>query len=313
MKIRKRSLCVIAGLLAALLLTGCSQRELQTNIGQEKIQVYASIYPIYDFAQKIGRDRIDLKLVTPPGAEPHDWEPTAKSIAKMKEADVFIYNGAGFEGWVDKLVQTIDSDSLIVVDASSGVELLEAKDHIHDHGHAQEHQVDPHIWLDPIRAKKQAENIKNAFIQADPANRAFYEKNYGAFSEEIESLHKQYKEVLSSVRRKEIIVSHAAFGYLAERYGLEQIPISGISPQEEPSPAKMAQITKLCRDRQVKYIFLETLASPKLAEVLANETGARTAVLNPMGGLTQQEIDAGKDYFSIMKENLEVLKKALGE
>ncbi len=312
MKIQKWILCIIVGLLAVSLLTGCSQRaEIQTNISPKKIQVYASIYPMYDFAQKIGKDRIDLKLVTPPGAEPHDWEPTARNIAEMKEADVFIYNGAGFESWVDKLVRTIDSDSLILVDTSSGVELLKATDHIHDHGHA--HQMDPHIWLDPIRAKKQAENIQNAFIQADPANRAFYEKNYQEFSEEIESLHKQYRDALSNVKRREMIVSHAAFGYLAERYGLEQIPISGISPQEEPSPAKMAQITRLCRERQVKYIFFETLASPKLAEVLADEVGAQTAVLNPIGGLTQQEIDAGKDYFSIMKENLEVLKKALGE
>lgn len=167
--------------------------------------------------------------------------------------------------------------------------------------------------MDPIRAIKQAENIKDALIQADESNRDFYEANYQEFADRLKALDARYEEALNNVKKKEIVVAHAAFGYLADRYGLEQIPVSGLNPQEEPSAVGLVQITKLLREKGIKYVFFETLTSPKLSEVLANEVGAGTAVLNPIGGLTQEEMDAGKDYITVMEENLETLKIVLGE
>lgn len=301
-----------------------------------KIKVYASIYPMYDFAKQIGKDKIDLSLMVPPGAEPHSWEPTAKLMAQMEEADVFIYNGVQMEMWVEKLIGSLSNENLIVVEASEGVDLLklneydyhghseklyELEDH-DDHKHEKHHEeeqhhdhhygeYDPHVWLDPIRAIQQAENIKNALVKADKKNEDFYEENFNEFADRLMKLDKKFREELNNRKLDEIVVAHAAFGYLAERYGLIQIAISGLNPQEEPSAAKMVKITELVKEYGIKYIFFEALTSPKLSEVLAKETGAKTSILNPIGGLTEEEINAGKDYITVMKENLYNLKKAL--
>jgi len=316
----KRKIFSIFLVMIMLVAGACSiQQRPQTSAEERdgKLLVYASIYPMYDFAQKIGGDKIDLRMMVPPGAEPHDWEPTAKLMAQMEKADVFIYNGVNMEMWADKLVKSISSEKLKVVEASSGVSLIKLEDH--EEGEYGKHEgeednhgdYDPHVWLDPMRALKQAENIKNAFVAADEENMEFYESNFNEFANKLRELDQKYREELKDRKLNEIVVAHAAFGYLADRYGLEQISVSGLTPQEEPSAAKMAQITELVREHGIKYIFFETLTSPKLAKVIANETGAKTAVLNPVGGLTKDEIEEGKGYISIMEDNLEILKKAL--
>lgn len=328
----RKLISIILIITLSLFITSCTN-QLKPQVSDEdkgKLKVYASIYPMYDFAKKIGKDKIDVKLMVPPGAEPHHWEPTAKLMAELKKADVFIYNGINMEMWVDKVIGSLNNENLIVVEASKGIDLLkfdnyESEIYNHEgHGHEEGHEeheedkhehhhgeYDPHVWLDPIRAIKQAENIKNALIKADEENKKFYEENFNEFAKKLRDLDRKYKEGLSDRKTDYIVVAHAAFGYMADRYGLEQISISGLSPQEEPSAAKMARISELVREHGVKYIFFETLTSPKLAEVIAKETGAKTAVLNPIGGLTKEDIDKGKDYISAMEENLEVLKKAI--
>ncbi|WP_052045174.1 metal ABC transporter substrate-binding protein [Caloranaerobacter azorensis] len=297
---------------------GCANKgvENEKQNSEGKLRVYASIYPMYDFAKNIGKDKIDLHLMIPPGAQPHDWEPTAKLMTELENADVFIYNGVMMEPWVDKLLDTIDNKKLIVVKASENVELLKVQDYI-THGHEEKNhhhgEYDPHVWLDPIRAMKQAENIKNAFIKADYKKKDFYEKNFKEFVEKLKALDEEYRHKLSKVKNREIVVSHAAFGYMAKRYGLIQIPIRGLNPKEEPSAAKLSEIADIMKDKKIKYIYFETLTNPKVAEVLATEVGAKTAVLNPIGGLTKEEMDSGKDYLKAMKENLETLIRTLGE
>lgn len=291
----------------------------------KKIEVYASIYPMYYFAKEIGKEKIDLELMVPPGAEPHDWEPTAKLMARMERADIFIYNGVQMEMWAERVIGALSNEKLIVVEASKGIELLkleedlgEHEEHDEDHEnekHDEEHhghgEYDPHVWLDPVRAIEQAKNIKDAFVKADLENKEFYEANFNKLSDKLKELDDKFRKELKDKKMDQIVVAHAAFGYLADRYGLKQVSISGLTPQEEPSAFKMAQITELVKEHGVKYIFYETLTSPKLSEVLAEETGAQTAVLNPIGGLPIEDIEAGKDYISIMEENLESLKKAL--
>lgn len=299
-------------------MAGCSKptQRSEEQAPKDKIVVYASFYPMYDFAKNIGKDKIDLKLMIPAGVEVHDWEPTAKLMGDMEKADVFIYNGLEMEPWAEKLIASVQNDQWIVVEASKGVALLEAEEH-EEEEHGEEEgahgDYDPHVWLNPMNALKQAENIKNAFVKVDKANQDFYERNFKEFTDKLKALDQKFQEELRNVKRKEIVVAHGAFGYLAHRYGLEQVPIAGLSPQEEPSAAKLAEITKFAKERNLKYIFFETLTSPRLAEVLAQEVGAKTAVLNPIEGLTQEEMKAGKDYISVMEENLKTLKKALME
>lgn len=316
MKNKILSLCI--GIFMLVALNGCSKESIQDNKSKEdKIIVYSSFYPMYDFTKNIGKDKIELKTIVPSGVEAHDWEPSAKLITQMKDADVIVYNGLEIEPWVDKLVSAIDNDKLVVVEASKGVNLLKGDEHTeerevkgkeHPHG-----EYDPHVWLDPINAIKQSENIKDALIKVDGKNKDFYESNYKEFSNKLKALDNKYKNGLTNLKTNEIVVAHSAFGYLTNRYGLKQIAVSGLSPQEEPSVTKMAEITKIAKEHQLKYIFFETLTNPKLAQVLAKEVGAKTAVLNPIEGLTKEDIKSERDYISIMEENLDTLKRALKE
>ncbi|MGI6704227.1 MAG: metal ABC transporter substrate-binding protein [Clostridia bacterium] len=301
-----------------LMITGCTNSTgQQSRIAEKRSKplVYASIYPMYDFAKNIGGDRIDLRMVVPVGAEPHDWEPTAKLIVALEEADVFIYNGVGMEPWADNLIASLNGNGPLVVEASKGIQLLKhgnIGNSQHNHGHVSV-GYDPHVWLDPTRAEKQAENIMHALIKADGGNEAFYKLNFQEFTGKLRNLDSLYSETLSRLDKREIVVTHAAFGYLADRYGLEQISVSGLNPQEEPSAAQLAALTDLLREKRIGYIFFETLTNPKLATVLADEVGAKTEVLNPIGGLTRQQLDEGLDYISVMQQNLETLERVLGQ
>lgn len=318
MKIKRMIVCAAVFFLMAVLSAGCGLNTTGESPGhtEEKIRVYASIYPVYDFAKNIGVDKIDLMQMTPAGAEPHDWEPSAKLMAEMEKADVFIYNGAGMEPWAEKLTGSINNDRLIVVNASEGIDLLDAEGHEEGHEGEDNHehsQYDPHVWLDPVNAIKQVGNIKDALKRADEKNKDFYEENYIDFVKRLEALDKKYKDELNQYTYREIVVAHAAFGYLFKRYGLKQVAVRGVNPQEEPGAAKMVEITNLIKEKKIKYIFFETLTNPKLSEVLARESGTKTAVLNPIGGLTEEEIKSGKDYISIMGDNLNALLLELEE
>jgi len=313
----KRILYLI--ILIFMVTVGCSNTpDVKPDIvSKDKIIVYSTIYPVYDFAQKIGGEKIDLRLMVPPGAEPHDWEPSAKLIAEIEKAHVLIYNGAGMETWIDRIIGAIDNKGLIVLEATKDIDLLrfeEDGDHEEEEHEEEEHEhgkYDPHVWLDPIRAIKMGENIKDSFIEADENNKDYYEDNFNSFKRSLNNLDRRYKEELKGIAIKKIIVPHASFGYLVDRYGLEQISISGITPQEEPSPAKLAEMSDLVKEHNIKYIFFETLTNNRAAEVLAKETNTKIEVLNPIGGLTEKDIKEGKDYFSVMEDNLKALSKAL--
>ena len=170
---------------------------------------------------------------------------------------------------------------------------------------------DPHVWLDPMFAKKEMENIKDALVKADPENQAYYEANYETYAQKFDELDQTYKETLSPLPGKSVVVAHEAFGYLCSAYGLTQMGIEGLTPDSEPDPARMALVIDFVKENQVKTIFFEELVSPKVAETIAKETGAGTEVLNPLEGLTDEQLKNGDDYFSVMEKNLDVLKKAL--
>ena len=284
-----------------LLLTGCTTEEKVDNSEGEKLVVYTSFYPLYFLADEIGKDNIDLEIIIPNGMEPHDYEPSMKQLKDIKKADIFIYNGAGLESWADKLLNTI-IDEARVINASEEVELNKI-----------DGVVDPHIWLDPHNMDKVGEKIKECFISLDRENKEKYEDNYEKLSNKLVKLDKDYSMALKDKKRDKILVSHEAFGYMAERYNFEQIPVAGISPEQEPSPKTIANIIDFSRKNDFKYIFLETLASPKTVNVIAEEAGLEILTLNPIGGLTKEEQENKEDYISIMEKNLDNLKKALIE
>ncbi len=305
----KRLLQAIALIvLASVLFTACSGK-VQGTEESGKLSVYTSFYTMYDFAQKIGGDKADITVLVPDGTEPHDWEPAAADMASLQEADLFLYNGAGMEHWVEDILSSLDESPLIAVEASKGIFLREGEHE--EAGEAERGGMDPHVWLDPRNAKKELETIKNAFVQADAQNASYYEANYEKWASEIDALDEEFRAALSVLPKKEIVVSHEAYGYLCAAYGLTQIGIEGLTPDSEPDPGRMAEIIELAREKKVTTIFFEGLLSPDVAEAIAAETGATTAVLSPLEGLTDEERAQGADYFSVMRKNLSALKQAL--
>ncbi|MBN2222695.1 MAG: zinc ABC transporter substrate-binding protein [Vallitaleaceae bacterium] len=307
----------------SLLLSACSStsEDLYTTSSKD-LTVYTSIHPIYDFASKIGGDKIKLVNMVPGGVEPHDYEPTAYDITGLEKADVFIYNGVGMEHWVEDVLSTLSNQKLIVVEASNNIELLEGHHH-EDEDHeevdhedeAQESEdhgdLDPHVWLSPRNAIIEMENITKAFVEADPDNKNYYENNLSTWKTKFEELDQRFINELASFTQRSIIVSHEAFGYLCHEYNLEQIGIDGLNPDSEPNPGRMAEIIDLVTEKNIQVIFFEELASSKVAQTIADGTGARTDVLNPYEGLTEEQAAAGEDYLSIMEANLEAIKNAL--
>jgi len=292
-------------------MNGQAKQEENADSAEGKLRVMASFYTMADFAEKIGGDRADITCMVPAGTEPHDWEPSTTDITGLERADVFIYNGAGMEHWAEDVTESLENKELLVVEASQGVKLHAEEEHDHE-GHSHSHGgYDPHVWLDPHNAKLEMENIKNAFVQADPDNGAYYEANYDKWSKAAEELDRKYREALADFAGRQIVTAHEAYGYLCSAYGLEQVGIDGLSPDQEPNPKRMADIIDFVRENQIRAVFFEELSGSKTAETVAAETGIRLLALSPLEGLSGEELEAGEDYFSVMEKNLEQLLLSL--
>jgi zinc transport system substrate-binding protein len=283
----------------------------------DKPLVVASFYPLYEFAKQIAGEHAEVISLVPVGIEPHDWEPAPQDIIRVQRAKLFVYNGAGLEPWVEKLLRDAKARGTAVVRATERVALLAGDRPGHEHAakpgapKGDTHAVDPHVWLDPVRAQAQVEAIRAGLAKADPANAASYAANAHAYRTKLAALDMAFATGLKQCARRDFVTTHSAFSYLAQRYGLTQIPIQGIAPETEPNPADLAALVKLAKARKVRYVFFETLVSAKLAETLAREIGAQTLVLNPVEGLTKEEEAAGKGYLSVMDENLQNLRLGL--
>lgn len=270
-----------------------------------KLQVTTSFYPLYFFTTQIAGDRADVTNIIPTGAEPHDYEPSAQDIIEMTNSKLLLLNGGGLEAWGDKIAQVINPSHTLIVTVGQDI----TNQMVNENG---ANIVDPHIWLSPPLAKTIVEKIVAGFAQVDPNNSVYYEMNAQALLLKLDDLDNAYKTGLANCASADIITSHAAFGYLATAYHLNQIPIAGLSPDAEPSPKQLGDIVQLAKKDNIKYIFFESLASPKLSETIAHEVGAQTLVLNPIEGLTPDEVAQGNDYFTEMQKNLENLQLALG-
>ena len=302
----------LLAILVMLLLSACGNTKGTTEKSEDKIKVVTTFYPMYDFTKNIVGNLGDVEMLIPSGTEPHDYEPSAKDIAKITDSNVFVYNSLELEIWVKDVLENVDQKKVTVVDASQGISLMDGavnEDEEERKGH--NHELDPHVWLDPVLAKKEVETIRDALIKSYPKHKETLEKNAATYLEKLSALDKDYQHAFKNAQNKTFVTQHAAFGYLAKQYGLTQEPIAGISPDQEPSPSRLAELKKYIENQHVSVIYFETTASSKVAKTLAKETGVELAVLNPLESLTQKEQEAGENYISVMKENLEALKKSI--
>jgi zinc transport system substrate-binding protein len=260
------------------------------------LKVIATAYPLADFAKNVGGDFIFVTNATPPGVEPHDFEPTPKEVAFMETADVFIMNGAGLDTWADDIAKTIADHGGIVVNMEKQIHFL---------------PEDPHAWLDLGMAQDMVRDIRYAFIEKDPAHKNEYLVMTDAYLSKLNDLDSMYREGLRNCELHDIIVAHDAFGYLGRRYAFTVHPILGISPDVEPSAKDLSDLVETAKSLGVTTVFFETLLSPKLAQTIAHDINGKTDVLNPVEGLTDAQMRAKEDYVSLMTENVNALKRAL--
>jgi len=271
-------------------------------ISTSKVNVVASIYPLAYFAQEIGGERVHVVSITPSGAEPHDYDLTSRDIINIENSKLLLLNGL-VEPWGESIKKAVEGKNILVAEVGDGLFTTNQQGDMAT--------LDPHVWISPPLAKKEVENIFAALVKIDSGNENYYNLNKRSLIAKLDSLDKEFGNSLKNCISRNVVVSHAAFGYLTSSYGLVQVPISGLSPDAEPSLKKLSEISDFARKNNIKYIFFESLVSSKLSETIASEVGAKTLVLNPLEGLTKAEIAQGEDYFSIMKRNLENLKTAL--
>lgn len=261
----------------------------EPKINEQKVVAITSFFPLYDFSKEIGGEKVDVTLLVPSGVEPHDWEPTVKDLQRIQQADVIIINGIGFENWIDD-IDTVNSD-VEVVDTSIGISTLEN---------------DPHIWLNPVMAKKQVENIVDSLSKVDPLNEKYYKQNGISYIKKLEKLDNKISDELLSCK-KDFIAFHDSFSYFANQYDLNQHTIlKSNEPHEEPTSKSLENIINLARDLGSNVIFTEEAVDKRTSQVIANEIGGNVLTLSPL------EIgDSQTNYFKKMEENLSHLKEAL--
>ncbi|MFI8927476.1 metal ABC transporter substrate-binding protein [Streptomyces sp. NPDC053474] len=321
-----RTALTAATALALATLAACGSDDAAATNNKGKLDVVASFYPMQYLAEQIGGKHVEVTSLTEPGQEPHDLEISAKQRAQLEESDAALYL-KGLQPNVDEAISQsaiktkIDAAALTSLEkhgnevgghaeahdeeGEEGEDGHEGHDHGHDHG-----GTDPHIWLDPVRYGEVAEGVGKAFAKADPKHRATYEKNTEALVKKLKGLDTEFKNGLKDTKTKVFITTHAAFGYLAERYGLTEEAISGLDPEGEPSANRVRALQKMAKADGVTTVFYETLVSDKTAKTLADDTGLKTDVLDPIEGITEKS--RGDDYVQVMRSNLKSLRTALG-
>ncbi|MEV0845902.1 metal ABC transporter substrate-binding protein [Streptomyces sp. NPDC049954] len=303
-----------AAALSVTLLSACSSGDSGSDDG--KLDVTASFYPMAYLAEQIGGAHVDVTSLTKPGQEPHDLEISARQTSKVERSGLILYL-KGLQPSVDEVVA--QSSVKNKVDAATLTRMEEHGDEVGGHAAAHDEHADhdheeagqdPHIWLDPVKYAEVAKGVGKAMEKADPGHAAVYRKNTTALLGKLGKLDTAYAEGLKDTRTKVFITTHAAFGYLAERYGLTEEAISGLNPESEPSPARIKDLHAMAKADGVTTVFYETLVSDKTAKTVAGDSGLRTDVLDPLEGITDKS--RGRDYLQVMESNLQALQKALG-
>lgn len=301
-------------LIFTVLIVAAGCRPGYVELAGSRPVAFTTFYPLYDFAQKIAGDKVQVRCLIRPGIEPHDWEPSARDLADLSKSDLLLCNGLGMELWIKNAVDAMGAVRFQVVETAQDITpITSGCGHHHECGehHDDFSAPDPHVWLSPVNVKIILKNIADAFVKLDPDNAEYYQENLRLWSAKCDELDRKYRDALSAAERKEIVVSHQAFGYLCREYGLTQIPIEGLTLQSDPGMARMAELVKKIRDDKIPVVFVESSQDRRIGDALAKETGAKVEVLNPYETLYDDQIKAGDDYFSVMTRNLEAVKKAI--
>ena len=306
---------------ATALLAGCGAAGSTTeNTESDKLQVVTTFYPMYDFTKQVAQDDAEVSMLLEAGMEVHSFEPSSQMIAEIQDADVFIYNSPEMETWVPDVLASIDTSDMVVICASDAITLLEYEGEAHAHDHESEeeganaghsHTVDPHVWLDPVLAQTEVSTIAEGLAEADPDNAEDYLENAGIYNGKLNELDEAYRAAFEGTENRTFVTQHAAFAYLAARYDLNQISVTGLNAEVEPSAAALATLSDYVKANNISHIYFENNASSQTAEALAEEVGVELAVLSPLEGITEEDQKKGSDYISVMLDNLEALKKSI--
>ncbi len=308
-------------LFAALILVGSACQRQEQVPAADKLKVVTTLFPLYDFARNVGRGKVEVNLLLPPGVEPHSFEPKPNDIVRVNKANVFIYTNKFMEPWATDILRGVGRSDLLVVDSSTGATFLPAGEQRGGAGervgeHREEHRhapgMDPHIWLSIPNAEKMVDNIAAGLASRDPGNRDFYQGNAEAYKSELKRLDQKFKEGLSACKTRMFLHGgHYAFGYLADRYGLSYISAYAVSADAEPTPGRLVELINLMKSHSLRFIFTEELISPRTAQIIAEETGATILKLHGVHNVSREDMERGATYLSLMELNLENLRKGL--
>lgn len=337
---KKYSIVLITALL--LILTACGETNTDTNgmtdedDKPERIKVMTTLYPLQYFAAEIGGDAVEATSILPAGSDAHSYEPTSKEMIAVAEADLFIYNEKQAESYALKIEEALADEDVTFLEASKGLDMITyLHDHDHDHEKDSDHtdhddeeshdhdadeldehgsgDYDTHVWLSPQLAKELSANILTELIQMMPEKETEFTANYNDLVTRLEALDGEFKDVLSTVPNKTILVTHAAYNYWSRDYGIEQLAVTGLSPSNEPSQKQLIDLIALVENRSIKTILFEQNISSKVSEVIRDEAGLKTAELHNLSTLRTEDIENDEDYFSLMERNLKVLEQVLSE
>lgn len=346
----------LLSVLTLLLLAGCGAAEEisstestgQNGQSSEQLEVFATVYPLAYFAERIGGERVNVQSIYPPGSNAHTFEPTQQDMIALADADLLFYIGLEMEGFVDSAKGSLKNENVEFIATSDGIPKTNlGEGHSHDHkdeidehdhheegteNHSHEHEegsdetehehaeeehgheygaVDPHVWISPVLSQNLAESIKNEFIERDSENAEEYEANYKELVQELKALDQSFTDIAKKASQKTFFVSHEAFGYIAEPYGLEQVAVAGLNSEDEPSQKELTQIVGLAKEKNIQYIAFEQNVSSRISEVIQKEIGAEAVQLHNLSVLTQKDIDNEETYFTLMEENLGTFEKML--
>ena len=315
MKKFKKSIILAFGFL--LFLGGCSTKKEGSIEKSNKIDVITTFYPMYEFTQQVAGDVANISMMVPVGTDTHHYEPSAKQIGLLNEADVFVYNSTEMETWVPDVLNTLDdSSNHVIIEAAEGISLLaheENEEELETSHDDHRHEEDSHVWLDPVLAQTQVETIMKALQKVDPSNKEIYEKNGQAYIEKLKKLNTEFEEAFDGATQRTFVTEHAAFGYLAHRYNLNQLSIAGLSTENEPSPVQLAKLNQVIKDYNLHVVYQNSDTSTNIATTLAQEAGVKVETLYSLESLTEKELESGKNYITLMEKNLEALKLSIHE
>lgn len=287
---------------ALMLFAGCAKEEETDNI-----KVVATLFPQYDFVREIGKDKVQVELMLPPGADSHSYEPTPKEIMEIANSDIFVYTGNDMEPWISKIINGIGKDKLNILDVSEGVNLIldEHKEH--------NHNKDPHIWTSPVNAIKMCENIVDGLIKADEKNKDFYLNNFHEYKVKLEKLDKDFKNTVENGKRKKIVFGGKfALNYFVKEYGISVVSAyENCQDNSEPGARQMADIVNIIKEENIPVIYYEELSNPKVSRTLSEETGVEILLFHSCHNLSKDDFISGKTYLDIMNDNLINLKRGL--